>query len=32
MNDQTTPFVGDLLSGLAANPEILKNAMQMVKH
>ena len=29
MNDQTTPFVGDLLSGLAANPDLLKNAMQM---
>ena len=29
MSDQTTPFVGDLLSGLAANPDLLKNAMQM---
>ena len=29
MNETTNPFPGDLLSSLAANPELLKNAMQM---
>ena len=29
MNENTNPFPADLLSGLAANPELLKNAMQM---
>lgn len=29
MNETNNPFPGDLLSSLAANPELLKNAMQM---